>query len=108
MSDSLPRELLLAGRIVASSNISIVSRGEAEVTPMTEPLNFETARNGNMIALAYFNKESRENVIELATIISRATDLIDAQTVVDTIAAVLDDLTHQYQAAQRKRDGFRK
>ncbi len=74
---------------------------------MTEILSLQDARNANMVALAYFQKESRDGVIELAKIVTAASDLIDAQTVVDTIAAVLDDLTHQYQAAQRRRDGFR-
>lgn len=67
----------------------------------------DTARNGNMIALAYFAKESRDNALELAQIIAATHDVIDAQTVVDTMAVAMDELRHQYGNALRTRDKFR-
>ncbi len=76
--------------------------------PTDERCKDDDYRNTNMMRLAWFSEDSRQAVVRLAVVVSESRDLIDAQTVVDTIAAVLDDLTHQYQAAQRKRDGFRK
>lgn len=67
---------------------------------------FAKARNANMVTLAYFSQDIRNASVDLAKIVSTASDLVDAQTIVDTIATALDELTHQYQSAMRKRDTF--
>lgn len=69
--------------------------------------NDDAFRNANMIRLAHFQQDMREQTVTLAKIIAETPDLIDTQTVCDTIAAALDNLGDQYHAALRKRDGLR-